>query len=74
MILMTIWQRWLLLGWAGRLASLAAALYASGWVLGNLGIDALARQFGSAAIFVLAILLTFLFIRQIWGNHTGPRP
>lgn len=74
MILMAIWQRWVLLGWGGRLASLAAALFAVGWVAGNLGMDSLARQFGGAAIFVLSVLLAALFIRQIWRSQTGPRP
>lgn len=74
MILSAILQRWLLFGWVGRLASLAAALYAFGWVFGNLGMDSFARQFGSAAIFVLSVLLTALVIRWFWRAHTGPRP
>jgi hypothetical protein len=73
MILMAIWQRWLMFGWGGRLASLAAALYAVGWVAGNLGLDSIASQLGEAAIFVLSVLLTAIFIRQAWRNHTGRR-
>lgn len=72
-VLSFLWWRWLAFGWVGRLLSLAAALFAAGWVLGNLGLSALAGQFGSAALLVASVLLTVLFVRQIWRDHTGPR-
>lgn len=72
-VLMALLYRWLAFGWVGRLASLAAALFAVGWIASNLGLDALARQLGSAAIFTFSVLLVFLLFRQIWRDHTGPR-
>lgn len=72
MVLMAILQRWLLLGWLGRLTSVALALYAAAWLVGNLGMNAAARQLGSAAIFVLSLLLTALFIRWAWRSYTAP--
>lgn len=71
MILMAILQRWLLFGWVGRLGSLIGALYGSGWVLGNLGWHAAARELGGMALFILGILLTALFLRLIWRDATS---
>jgi hypothetical protein len=72
MVLMAILQRWLLFGWIGRLSWLAAALYAFGWVMGNLGAHAAARQLGSAAIFVASLVLAWLIIRWVWRSYTAP--
>lgn len=64
--------RWLAFGWVGRLGWLAATLYAFSWACANIGLDSLARQLGSMALFVLALLLTGLFVRLIWRNYTAP--
>jgi hypothetical protein len=71
-MLLAILQRWLLFGWLGRTLSLVLALYLAGWLAGNLGAHALARQLGSAAIFVLSLLLTALVIRWAWRSYTTP--
>lgn len=52
--------------------TVAAALYLLGWIVGSLGWHVLARQFGSAALFVLAVLLTALFTRLVWRSSTSP--
>ena len=67
-----LWQRFLLLGWIGRAAAVIVTLYGTGWIIGNLGLRGMARQLGSAAIFVLSLLLTALFIRGVWRNYTAP--
>ena len=72
MVLMAILQRWLLFGWIGRSASVALALYVAAWLAGNLGAHALARQLGSAAIFIASLVLTALVIRWVWRNYTAP--
>jgi hypothetical protein len=36
-VLSVLWQRFLMYGWIGRMVSIVVVLYASGWVLGNLG-------------------------------------
>lgn len=66
-----LWQRFLLLGWIGKTVTIIVLLYGLGWIVGNLGADSLARQLGSAGAFVLAVLLTALFIRLIWLDHAG---
>jgi hypothetical protein len=71
-MLMAILQRWLLFGWLGRTVSLALALYVAAWLAGNLGAHALARQLGSAAIFIASLLLTALVIRGVWRSYTAP--
>lgn len=70
-MLRVLWWRWLGFGWVGRIASVVVALYGVGWIAGNLGLDSMARQFGSAAVFVLALLLTGLFIRLLWRDSTS---
>jgi hypothetical protein len=70
-ILMAIWQRWLLLGWIGRISSLAAALYAFGWVLGNLGLNEMARELGAVALYIAAFPITALIIRGLWRHSTA---
>lgn len=67
-----LWRRFLMYGWIGRMASIVVVLYASGWVLGKLGMDTAARQLSSAALFVLALLLTWWVIRWVWRNYTAP--
>ncbi len=66
-----IWTRFLILGPLGKTATVIAVLYGSGWVAGALGWHALARQFGTAALAVLAALLTMLVLRWAWNSYTG---
>lgn len=70
-IAIRLWQRFLFLGWVGRTATVIVALYGTGWVLGSLGLDHMARQLGEAAILILSILLTALFIRFLWRSATA---
>lgn len=70
-MLTVLWERFLLLGWTGRVIAVIAGLYGAGWVLGGLGLNAAARQLGSGAIFILSLLLTWLIIRWVWRNHAG---
>jgi hypothetical protein len=72
MIWRAVLERWLLFGWIGRLASLAASLYGLGWIAGNLGAASLAHQLLSAALLVGSVLITALIIREIWRSHTSP--
>jgi hypothetical protein len=67
-----LWQRFLLLGWIGRVVAVIVALYATGWIVGQLGMRGMGRQLGSAALFVLSLLLTALIIRWVWRNYTAP--
>jgi hypothetical protein len=66
-------QRFLLLGWIGRVVVIAITLYGTGWILGTLGWDGVAREVGSAAIFIATLLATFLVIRWVWRNYAGRR-
>jgi hypothetical protein len=70
-ILQAIVQRWLMLGWLGRLVAIAVALYGLGWVVGNAGMDGAARQLGGAAIFVASLIAAWLFIRLLWNSATA---
>jgi hypothetical protein len=67
-----LWRQFLLLGWVGKTAAIFAVLFWSGWILSSLGLRGPARELGSAAWFVLGLLLTALFIRAIWRNYTAP--
>jgi hypothetical protein len=71
-MLVYLWQRFLFLGWIGKLIVVAVLLYAVGWVFGTLGAHHVARQLGSAGLFVLAFPLTWLFIRMVWGLSKKP--
>lgn len=66
-----LWWRWLSFGWIGRLASIAIGLYAFGWLLGNLGMNAAARQLAAWAILVFGVLVTWLIIRLSWRDATA---
>jgi len=70
-VLTYLWTRFLFLGLFGKAVAVIVALYGTGWIIGNLGMDGAARQLGSAALFVLAALLTGLVIRWIWSSYTG---
>lgn len=70
-LLSDAWQRFLWLGWIGKLIVIAALLYGVGWIFGMLGAHQIARQFGSTGLFVLAFPLAALFIRLIWHNTTS---
>lgn len=67
-----LWRQFLLLGWVGKAATVFVVLFWSGWILGSLGLHGPARELGSAAWFVLGLLLTALVIRAIWRNYTAP--
>lgn len=69
---LSLWSRFLLLGVLGKTAAVIVTLYTTGWVFATLGWDAAGRQFAAAAIFVLGLLLTALFIRLIWGLSQKP--
>lgn len=66
-----VWWRWLSFGWIGRVASIAIALYAFGWVLGNLGMNSAARSLGETALYIGAFPVTALIIRGIWRHSTA---
>lgn len=72
-----LWRRFLLLGWLGRLASLAVALYGMGWLFGTLSLDGAAHQLGELGIFVFGVLLAAGFIKLVWkdatAHHRWPR-
>lgn len=70
-MLIYLWQRFLMLGWIGKAVTVIVLLYGVGWVFGGLGMEATAREFGSAGAVVLAVLLTALVIRTIWRRHAG---
>ena len=70
-MLISLWQRFLWLGWIGKLIVIAALLYGVGWIFELLGAHQIARQFGSAGLFVLAFPLAALFIRLIWHDATS---
>jgi amino acid permease len=67
-----LWQRFLLLGWIGRLAAILVALYGIGWVFGKLGADSIAEQFGTMAKYVLSFLLVALLFVLIWRLARKP--
>lgn len=71
MMLDYLWQRFLLLGWIGKAVTVVVLLYGIGWAFGSIGMEATAREFGSAGAVVLSVLLTALVIRTIWHRHTG---
>jgi hypothetical protein len=70
-VLRVVWWRWLSFGWFGRVASIAIALYAMGWVLGHLGLQSAARSLGETAIWIFGFLLTVGFIKLIWRDATA---
>jgi|GEM_PF-5598312 len=65
-----LWQRFLWLGWIGKGFAVAALLYGTGWVVGKIGLDELAIQFGQAGLYVFAFPLTALIIRFLWRKGT----
>jgi membrane protein DedA with SNARE-associated domain len=67
-IAIRLWQRFLFLGWIGRVVTVVVVLYAIGWAFGNFGFDGIARQLSEAAILILSVLLTALFIRLLWRD------
>jgi membrane protein DedA with SNARE-associated domain len=66
-----LWQRFLWLGWIGKLVVVVVLLYGVGWLFGAIGMEEAACEFGSAGAVVLALLLTALVIRLIWRRHAG---
>lgn len=66
-----LWQRFLWLGWIGKGFAIAALLYGTGWLVGKIGLDELAVQFGQAGLYVVAFPLTALIIRGIWRHSTA---
>ena len=70
-MLISLWQRFLWLGWIGKLIAVAIVLYGIGWIFGTLGAHGIARQLGSAGIYVLGVLLAVLVIRLIWRDATS---
>ena len=66
-----VWWRWLAFGWIGRFGSLAAALYAFGWMVGSLGLNEMARELGTVALYIAAFPITALVIRWIWRDATA---
>lgn len=67
-----VWQRFLFLSWIGKGVAIGVLLYGLGWVFGNLGAHAAARQLASAGLFVLAFPLAAIVIRWVWRNYTAP--
>ena len=67
-----LWIRFQLLRLIAKAFVVIVLLYGVSWAVGALGWHDLARQFGSAALYLLAILLTVLFIRWVWHSYTSP--
>jgi hypothetical protein len=65
-----LWQRFLWLGWIGKLFAVAIAIYVVGWIVGALGMNDLARGFGRLALYVVAFPITAAIIRGIWRGAT----
>lgn len=63
--------RFLWLGLVGKAVTVIAVLYGAGWLAGSLGFHDFARQLGSAALYVLGLLLTVAVIRWAWTSFTG---
>ncbi len=70
-LVQAVWWRWLAFGWIGRVGWLAAALYAFGWTLGNLGFNEMARELGATALYIAAFPITALIIRGLWRHSTA---
>jgi membrane protein DedA with SNARE-associated domain len=68
-----LWQRFILLGWIGKAATVIVLLYAVGWVFGKLGAVGVAHQFGLAGAAVLAVLVTALICRGLWRRAGSQR-
>lgn len=66
-----LWMRFLIFGLFGKTVAVIVVLYAGGWLAGTLGAQELGRQLGSAALSVLALLLTTLVIRLLWNSYIG---
>lgn len=66
-----LWQRFLRLGWIGKMFAAAIAIYAVGWMVGSLGLHDLARGFGRLALYVVAFPITAVVIRGIWRGATA---
>lgn len=70
-VLAYFWQRFLWLSWIGKGFAIAALLYGTGWIVGTVGLNELAVQFGQAGLYVVAFPLTALIIRGIWKHATA---
>jgi hypothetical protein len=70
-IVAQLWQRFLWLGWIGKLFAVAMALYGTGWVLGNLGLHGMGRELGTIALYIAAFPITALIIRWLWRDATA---
>lgn len=66
-----LWQRFLWLGWIGKLFAVAIALYSTGWVVGTLGLNEMARELGVIALYIAAFPITAIIIRGIWRHATA---
>jgi hypothetical protein len=66
-----LWWRWWALGWIGKLFAVAIVLYGTGWVFGNLGLNEMARELGTVALYIAAFPITALIIRWIWRDATA---
>ena len=70
-MLLSIWQRFLWLGWIGKTIVIIVVLSGISWIFGRLGGHDIARSFGSVALYILGALLALLFIRLIWRDATS---
>lgn len=66
-----LWQRFLELGWIGKGLAVAALIYATGWLVGSLGLSGMARELGEVALYIAAFPITAIIIRGIWRHATA---
>jgi hypothetical protein len=70
-VLRLLWQRFWRLGWIGRLFAIAAVIYLAGWTVGTIGLNGLARELGTTALYIAAFPLTALALRALWARSTA---